>query len=368
MRSTLDELAKELGELKALAASITPVNLALAEHHDSLVREYLTIRRRFDYAAFVVALYTSFEKFAENLAAAYARLSAQRTQYSSLPPGLTKKHMMRSAEILARGRLGEGRYHGVSEIDLVKNLFDCLSGASPYALNDVAVVAHDVNLRFDELGKLFAAVGIENVCERTRHADAILDWYCVSNGLTQPPQAGVRREVLQQRLDDLVERRNQVTHRGGNPDELLGANAMTELVDFIEALANSIFAFTAASYLRARYVLSGDATRLQLREGPYKNGTVVVVEKPTRRLYAGQPIFALIESTGARWGRILDIHLNDISTAAVDETSAAAEVGLSISFKCPTGVVLYVFGGDDEVAWSPEPELEDVTAANTTMP
>ncbi|HEV7504778.1 MAG TPA: MAE_28990/MAE_18760 family HEPN-like nuclease [Thermoanaerobaculia bacterium] len=354
MRSTYDEFAKELAELRSLVASITPVNSALAGHHDSLVREYLTIRRRFDYAAFVVALYASFEKFAENLVAAYARLATLRNRYDALPAGLTKKHMTRSAEILARGRLGEGRYLGVSEIDLVKNLFNCLSGASPYALNDVAVVAHDANLWFEELVKLFATVGIDNVGERARRADAMLTWYCASNSLMQPPQDGVRREVIQQRLDELVERRNQVTHRGGSPDELLGAAAMADLVDFVEALAGSIFALTVCSYLSARYVESGEVEQLQLREGPLKNRTVVVVERPNRRLYVGQPVFALIESAGARWGRILDLQLDDVSTTSVDETATADEVGLAVSFKCPNGVALYLLGADDEVVWSPE--------------
>ena len=70
MRSTFDELEKELKQLSDLVASIAPVNLALAEHPDSLVRQYVMIRRRFDYAAFVVALYASFEKFIENLVSA----------------------------------------------------------------------------------------------------------------------------------------------------------------------------------------------------------------------------------------------------------------------------------------------------------
>ena len=199
MRSTLDELAKELAELRALVASITPVNSALAGHRDALVREYLTIRRRFDYAAFVVALYASFEKFAENLVAAYARLATLRSQYDALPTGLIKKHIIKSADILARGRLGEGRYLGIREIDVVKNLFDCLSGVNPYSLNDVAIVAHDLNLRYDELGKLFAAVGIEKVCGGARRADAMLMWFCASSGLAEPPQDGVPAAILQQR-------------------------------------------------------------------------------------------------------------------------------------------------------------------------
>lgn len=366
MRSTFDELAKELAELRALVTSITPVNSALAGHHDSLVRQYLTIRRRFDYAAFVVALYASFEKFAENVVAAYARLVALRSQYAALPTGLTGKHMAKSAEILLRGRLGEGRYVGVREIDVVKNLFACLSGANPYALNDVAIMAHDLNLRYDELGKLFAAVGIDQVCARARRADAMVTWFCASNGLAQPPQDGVPAATVQQRLDDLVERRNQVTHRGGSPVELLGTTEMTDLVDFVEALASSIFTLTVARYLRARHVDSGGAAQLQLREGPYKNGTVVVVERPEQRLYVGQPVFAFVESAGARWGRILEIQLDDVSTAAVDKAAIAAEVGLSVSFKCPKGVDLFALDADDDVVWSPEPSIATVARADAS--
>ena len=63
MRSTLDELVSELAELKALVESIEPVNRALGSHEDTVVQRYVSVRRRFDYAAFAVALYASFEKF-----------------------------------------------------------------------------------------------------------------------------------------------------------------------------------------------------------------------------------------------------------------------------------------------------------------
>ncbi len=353
MRSTLDELARELEELRALVASITPVNLALAEHHDSLVRQYLTIRRRFDYAAFVVALYASFEKFAENVVAAYVRLMALRSQYSALPAGLIRKHMVKSAEILIRGRLGEGRYVGVREIDVVKNLFECISGTSPYLLNEAAVVAHDSNLRFDELGKLFSSIGLDQLGERARRGDSMMVWYCLSQGLSEPPQGGVPAATVQQRLDDLVERRNQVTHRGGSPEELLGTAEMTDLVDFVDAFARSLYSATVSLYLLGRYVASSEALQLRLLEGPYKNGTVVVVEKPARRLYVGQPIFVLVEGTGARWGRILGIQLQGVSIDAVEVADPAVEVGLEVGFKCPKTAELFVLDAGDDVVWDP---------------
>jgi hypothetical protein len=355
VRSTLDELAKELSELRALLASIDPVNSALAGHHDSVVRQYLTIRRRFDYAAFVVILYASFEKFAENLVASYARLVALRSRYNALPTSLTQKHILRSADILARGRLGEGRYVGISEFDVVKNLFDCLSGANPYSLNDVAIAAHDLNLRYDEFGRLFAAVGIDKVCERARRADALVAWFCASNGLAQAPQDGVPATTVQKRLDEFVVERNKVAHRGGSPDELLGAASMTDLVDFVEALAKSVFALTVASYLRGRYGNSTEVVQLQLIDGPLKKDrNVVVVAKPTKRLYVGQPVFTLLDSAGARWGRIRELRLDNVSTGAVEASSAAVEVGMSVDFRCPKDVVLYVLDADDDVVWSSE--------------
>jgi hypothetical protein len=153
----LDELTTELRELRALVASIAPVNKVLSGHQDSLVQQYVLIRRRFDYAAYAVALYASFEKFVENLAAAYIRLESKRVEYAALPRKLTSKHLAGSAEILWRGRLGEGRYAGMSELVAVKNLFDCLSGASSYTLNEAVVIAHDANLRVGEVDAIFAA-------------------------------------------------------------------------------------------------------------------------------------------------------------------------------------------------------------------
>lgn len=352
MRSTFDELAKELEELRALVASIAPVNTALAGHHDSIVRQYLTIRRRFDYAAFIVALYASFEKFLENLVAAYARLVARRTQYSALPSKLVQKHIAKSAEILARGRLGEGRYAGIRPVDVVKNLYDCLTDATPYALNDVAVAAHDLNLRRDEINALFGALGFEQICDRVRRTDVMLKWYCASKALPDPPQEGVPSETIKQRIDDVVERRNQVAHRGGNPLDLLGPDEMSDTVAFIESLSKSIFVMAVARYLHDHHVVSGGAVSLQLREGPYQNGMVVVVDKPAQRLYVGQPVF-VVDSAGARWGRILSLQVNDNAVVVVEQGAAATDVGIGLDFKCPKDAALYALDADDDVVWSP---------------
>ncbi|MGE3344783.1 MAG: MAE_28990/MAE_18760 family HEPN-like nuclease [Vicinamibacterales bacterium] len=355
MRSTFEALATEIGELRAFVDSITPVNKALAGHHDSLVRHYLLIRRRFDYAAFIVALYASFETFLENLVEAYARLVAGRMLYSELPVKLAQKHMTKSAEILARGRLGEGRYVGVRDVDVVKNLHDCLTGASPYSLNGVAIVAHDMNLRHDEVNALFSVVGIDKICDRVRGADAMLSWYSSSQALIEPMSRGVPSATVEQRINDVVERRNQVAHRGGTPLELLGTDEMLDTVAFIASLSESIFTLVVAKYLETYHVASGHGMALQLREGPYKNGRVVVVNPPDRRVYVGQPIFAVMDSTGARWGRILSLQVDDAPLEAIEAASGVTSIGIGLDFIYPRGATLYALEADDDAVWQVAP-------------
>jgi hypothetical protein len=351
VRSTLDELTREMGELRSLVESITPVNSALEGHHDSAVRLYLSIRRRFDYTAFIVALYASLEKFLENLVRAYARLAAQRTQYAALPAKLVQKHMAKSAEMLSRGRLGEGRYIGVRAVDLVKNLHDCLSATTPYALNDMAVAAHDANLRHTEIDALFSVVGIEHICNLVRLVDAMLDWYTTAHVLDARPQEGVPTVTIEQRIDDVVERRNQVAHRGGNPLDLLGPIEMSDAISFIEAFSTSVFSVLVARYLHESYIAPGRALALQVLEGPYQNGHVVVVARSIQRLYIGQPVFVVV-SSGARWGRIVSLQINNLPVETVDQESTATSVGIEVDFRCPNNSPIYALEIDDDLVWS----------------
>jgi RiboL-PSP-HEPN len=354
VRSTLDELTKELDELKALVASITPVNSVLGRHHDSLVRQYVLVRRRFDYAAFTVALYASLEKFIEDLVAASARLEARRVVYADLPSNLRKKHLSKTAEILSRGR--QGRYAGLSELDVVRNLFECLNGVTPYTLNEAAVTAHDANLRAKEIDALVAAIGIDKVCDRVCRADVLRDWYCAAKRLPSPPPDEVPRAVVEERLKDIVERRNQIAHRGEPPLDLLGSDAMSDALHFTEAFSKSVFAMAVGRYLQGHHSAPGQGIQLLQRQGdgPYRNGTIVVVEKPAQRLFVGQPVFVLVEATGARWGRIQSMKVDEVQVDAVESSAAARNgVGLALDFKCPNGATLVALGTDDDVVWSP---------------
>lgn len=356
MRSTLDEFEREISELQSLVDSINPVNDALAHFNDPGIRRYIQVRRRFDYAAFIVALYTSYERFIEELVASYVILESGRLDYSGLPQRLKEQHVIKTAEILMRRRVGEGRYKGLTELLIVKNLFDCLNGARPYVLNKAAVIAHDANLRPDQIDQLFTNIGIEQVCQKVRQTDDLLDWYRGVKELESNPQDGIPASLIEERIRDLVERRNQIAHGGGNPLDLLGVEDMLELLTFVLSFARSVFRVVAGKYLDSFHGESspGRVELLQRKgDGPYQGGRIVVVEPPTQKLFVGQAVFVSTDAANARWGKIQSIQLSGVDHASLPAGTEAPEgIGLSLDFRCPKGATIIALESVDHVIWS----------------
>jgi hypothetical protein len=88
-----------------------------------------------------------------------------------------------------------------------------------------------------------------------------------------------------------------------------------------------------------------------------KKGKVVFVDPPRHRIYRGQPVFVLVETAGARWGRIQSIQLDGAAADAIEPGTAAANgIGIKLDFKCPKATDLVAMAHEDDVVWSPREE------------
>jgi len=67
MRSSVDALERDISEMKAMASAIKPAIDILAQSTNPDLKTYLSVRRRFEYAALIVILYASFERFVEDI-------------------------------------------------------------------------------------------------------------------------------------------------------------------------------------------------------------------------------------------------------------------------------------------------------------
>ena len=327
-----------------------PASLYSAAAADPAIKAYLAIRRRFDYSALIVALYAAYETFVEELIASYIDVVSQNRAYDDLPQGLQKKHLLKTGELLSRRELDQARHPGITPRKLVDNLYDCLSGATPYLINHSAVLAHDANFRLDELKTILGLAEIN--LDEIRRDRQFISWYCSDQEIQENWPLIVPETVLKQRLDDLVGRRNSVAHRGGNPDDRLGPDEMHKLIEFVHALSQSIFALFVSGYLRQRYIAEAKSSKLTFVKGPFKEKHVRVVQKPATKLYIGQAAFALSPSGSVRWGRITGLQVDQTALMEV-EPGGNQHVGVETDFPAPKVMDVFTLSADDDLVWEP---------------
>jgi len=338
--------------MKIYVQSIDPVNAALVSIADPMVRGYLTVRRQLDGAAFIILLYAAFEKFVEDLVWSHTELESAAAKYDDLSDQLRKKHLEQSASLLAKGRLGEGRYSDLTPVDAIANLHQCVSGVRPYKLNRHAVLYHENNLRPVIVQTIFSLTGVSSINELVRQSEPLVQWNLKATGAPTP--GPVPLSSIERHLDEIVELRNQTAHSGVGLGQVLGSADMQEHLEFMRAYCRALYEAVTGAYLDRSYIHKpGAATALgEFLLGPLrKHGGAVVVHKPTCRTYVGQPVIGKRDNRVDRWGTIQELQVDDKPVPAVEAGDPAAEVGLRVDFELTKNTQLYLLPAKDDAVW-----------------
>ena len=71
-------------------------------------------------------------------------------------------------------------------------------------------------------------------------------------------------------------------------------------------------------------------------------------------------MFVVVEATGARWGRIQSLKIDDNNfTEVMPSANAPTGIGIGLDFKWPNNnEQLFALAVDDELVWAPPEEKE----------
>jgi len=355
MRSTLDAFLAEIYDLTIFVDSIKSVNKTLAGHKDAAIRECLNIRRRLDYSAFIISLYTALERFVEDIVWSHAELESSKNKYSDLCEELCKKNLIQSGKLIIRRQLGKERYAGVTERNIIENLHKCLSDETPYRLNRHAVTHHDQNLKSNVLAEMFGCIGVKNINDAVCRIEKMKDWYRVEKNPDSSPNELTLKTIVEMKLKDLVDRRNQVSHAGRELNEYFDDSEMKELLLFFKAYVCALFDVLAHFYIDRYWIKSGKAIGLN---SPIRNiykekeELVAVIGPPSCKIFQGQPIVGVNKKQADRYGYIKEIQVNDSKVPSIDPGSIYSDIGLRTDFKFTHRIELYVLQKKDDAVWS----------------
>jgi len=174
-------------------------------------------RRKFVYSSIIISLYGLVENFVEKFSFQYTE-SIEDTipSYESLDSKFKDNHFNLSIELVKKITNGKhSKFSSLNKNNVLKKLNDCLVTKQPYKLNKEAFTINTGNLKHSKVCEILSNLNIKNL-EKRLIEDGYWD-----------------RDITFNKLDDLVERRNEIAH-GGNIENFLNSSEIEPYFDFVE--------------------------------------------------------------------------------------------------------------------------------------
>jgi hypothetical protein len=238
----LDSSAKEAALLSLLLPAerrgqMEREERALLDHLAGAV----TDRRRYIYAVAIVSLYGLLERYVDGLIADYiGRLSTLVASFGDMPETIRKNHFDLSIE-LARLAADERYRLDLRKEEIIMNLHGCLSGAVPFQLNSAAFAIHRGNVNLQRIGDFLSRLGVAPHLPKVIRASTMQIYL-----RSRDPDRDYSRisesdlQAVLQPIDDLVARRNEVSHGVINVDDLESIDLLHERCHFVAAYGRAL--------------------------------------------------------------------------------------------------------------------------------
>ena len=220
IRNKLVEFGREF------PGNLSPTALVLRQ----LVRRIGQRRMQPSLDGSVLLLAAAFEQFVSDAMTEYtAGLPSVVPLYRDLPDRVQSAN-----ERFTGQALSHSQYRIFSDYELrrfVENLRNCQAGASPYVLNGEAIAATDRNLRSGVIRELFSRLGIDDIWTLAGSTYSLRRWSGRGGAIVAADRA-------KNKLNEIIDKRNQIAHRVGSTN--VGPEDVASYILFERALARSL--------------------------------------------------------------------------------------------------------------------------------
>jgi hypothetical protein len=249
---SLENFKKDLNQIKEYLKHIQYVNNVTAysildsdneqinkllntlKDHD---RRFRTDKRIFEYKASIISLYGLLEKYVEIWIKEYLdSLSTVVPQYNQVDEKIRDNHFELSLKLINTITTRESaKYQHLTKEDVLKKLNQCIVNPSNYQINTDAFVLLSGNLKHNKIVELFKYLNLDLNNELLKNEDLNNEIGLDKNTISQRS-----KDDLYNKINDLVERRNQIAH-GSEILDILGISTLEPYIQFLEKYCQAIF-------------------------------------------------------------------------------------------------------------------------------
>ena len=249
----------------------------------SKISEVGTNKKQYIYSVTIVSLYGLLERFIDTLIEEFVdRIATLVNSYGEMPEAIQKKHIPMSLELVKVVK--EDRYGSLTQETVIANLHSCLSGEKNFRVNGAAFVLHRGNITLDKITEYLTNVGIHPHLRRVTSADEFLKYF-----QKKEPERNIAKMsdqdwiALLEPINDLVERRNQVSHGVINIDDLESIELLKDRCRFVEVYGGALYNVILQEVLKAQIANGTSVKKLDKPINIYNNSIIcfeTIVNKP----------------------------------------------------------------------------------------
>ena len=337
MEGVKDRFHRELGDLKQLidffnieneiskhkvGRKITNNAKMVKKLKDSL-DSFKIRKRQFNYNSIIISLYGFFEKFIEDSIVSYLdHLSLIITDYTKLPPSLSKSHFDLSLSLLSK--IESAKYKDyIKKEDIVSNLNTCLNSNGSYILNNDAFIIHAANYKSAIINTAFSNAGIESfehkILKQADFRNYVIQTY------KKNKDDDIKAEESFYLLNDLAQLRNDVAH--GVSNQIKANDLLLDYVYFFEFYAQALSDVLTFELLK--YECQINAVELGEMTSHFKDGKIICFYSMNIPFKVGDTLISYGE-VGSKRAQIESIQLAETDVNEIDENDNY-EVGVCLS-------------------------------------
>ena len=292
-------------------------------------------RKRFEYKATIISLYGLLEKYIEAWIKEYLdSLSRLVPNYNLIDEKIRENHFELSLKLINTMTTRESaKYQHITKEEVLNNLNSCIVSPNNYRINAEAFVLSSGNLKHAKISDLFKNLNIDLNAK-------LLDNKSLNNqiGLSKEKNAQTEKDVLYEKINDLVERRNEIAHGAENIDNLLDISELKAYIDFLEVYGKAIF-----EGLREELIKQESVHTFQKIEKVIKifNNQILAFEIESYRIHIGDTI--IIQTPEGKFDKkqILDIQLDGKSYPAL-QISEKKKIAVRLEAKIKENQTFYI--------------------------
>ncbi|MTJ49526.1 MAE_28990/MAE_18760 family HEPN-like nuclease [Dolichospermum sp. UHCC 0259] len=249
---SLENFKKEVNQIREYLKHIQYVNDVAAYHVqnndneqiknllntlNSHYRGFRTDKRIFEYKASIISLYGLLEKYVELWIKEYLdSLSNVVPEYNKIDQKIRDNHFELSLKLINTITSREtAKYQHLTKEEVLKKLNECIVNPSNYQINTEAFVLLSGNLKHNKIVELFKYLTLDLNNELSKNEDLNNEIGLDKNTISQ-----TSKDDLYNKINDLVERRNQIAH-GSEVLDILGISALEPYIQFLEKYCQAIF-------------------------------------------------------------------------------------------------------------------------------